>query len=142
MEGARAFVGTALSIVLFFTACFSRFPLTPAGIHCPTASVQTVTDVVYERNCCGKLVAKTVVRKPVAGETTFKQCQCAEKKASTSEQSKAQEMGSAICLGIVPSKFLLPPHVPIFESGIHPGRYLGIPSERPQIPHVPPPQRV
>lgn len=84
-----------LLAVAIATANFGvKLPITPRGIQCPTATVQQVVEVVREKNCCGELVAKTVVRKPREGEAEFKQCRCAESKAANHEQDKDSTTGS------------------------------------------------
>jgi hypothetical protein len=54
--------------------------ITPKGIHCPTAPVQQETLLVIEKDVSGVPKLVPLTRKPIPGELTFKQCQCAEKK--------------------------------------------------------------
>jgi len=54
------------------------FPVTPTGVQCPTASIQTVACGQFD--CCGNLVGKAT-RAPRPGEKGFVQCRCAEKRA-------------------------------------------------------------
>jgi len=69
--------GLALIFALF---CLRTLPApTPAGIHCPTAEVQTVVDGGLERA-------------PLPGEAEFKQCRCAENEA---EEKLAESDGTA-----------------------------------------------
>lgn len=85
-RGIATLRGIVLSVVLGLCSVPYVSPMTPKGVQCPTAPVQSVTEVVYVKNCCGKLVPKTIQRKPREGESTFLQCRCAEKKEADSQQ--------------------------------------------------------
>jgi len=78
-------LGALIALLLSVAVAMLTTPIstvvTPRGVQCPTARIQTVTEVRYVRNCCGKLVAQTIERAPREGEAEFKQCRCAEKKA-------------------------------------------------------------
>jgi hypothetical protein len=54
-------------------------PITPAGIQCPNAPVQSIA--VPIRNCCGEVVGYTN-RAPKPGDKEFVQCRCAEKQTA------------------------------------------------------------
>lgn len=73
----------------------SHRTFTKVGTHCPTASVQTVAKVVYEKDCCGRPIAKVIEAKPEQGDNTFKQCRCAEKKTSSAHDSAHFDAGTA-----------------------------------------------
>lgn len=81
-------IALVVSVALASMNLGVQAPVTQRGIQCPTAAVQTVKVTTLEKSCCGKLVAKTEVRKPKEGEAGFKQCRCAERKASEHEQQK------------------------------------------------------
>lgn len=78
--------GIVLAVVFGLCSVLHLSPLTPKGVQCPTAPVQSVTEVVYVKNCCGKIVPQTIQRKPREGESAFVQCRCAEKKAAETQQ--------------------------------------------------------
>jgi hypothetical protein len=82
-------VHRALCLILFFLAAASHLTSTPMGVHCPTAKAQTVTEMVQTVDCCGRPVTLQVERKLQPGEKGFKQCRCAEKKASQANQDAA-----------------------------------------------------
>ena len=67
-----------LALIIGWTASTRLMVCTPLGIHCPTASVQSVT--VPVKSCCGQGVGYAS-RKPMPGEHGFVQCRCAEKRA-------------------------------------------------------------
>jgi hypothetical protein len=81
-------IGIVLSIALASMQFGAKMPVTQRGIQCPTAAIQEITEVKLVKNCCGKLVPQTTVRKPREGEAGFKQCRCAEKKAVDHEEEK------------------------------------------------------
>lgn len=73
----------------------SHRTFTKAGTHCPTSSVQKVAKVVYEKDCCGRPIAKVIEAKPEAGDKAFKQCRCAESKTSSAHDSAHFDAGQA-----------------------------------------------
>ena len=73
----------------------SHRTFTKAGTHCPTASVQTVAKVVYEKDCCGRPLAKVIEAQPEQGDKSFKQCRCAETKTSSAHDSAHFDAGQA-----------------------------------------------
>lgn len=58
------------------------FEITARGVQCPTAPVQKIKVVEYQKNCCGKLVPVLVEKAPSEGDSEFVQCRCSEKQAS------------------------------------------------------------
>ena len=78
IQWLMALVATILSASLATVSSFAGMPCTPAGIQCPTATVQTVTVDVYD--CCGHVIGH-LTRAPRQGEKGFVQCRCAEKKS-------------------------------------------------------------
>lgn len=84
----------ALALSILLCSLFSGTPTTPKGVQCPTAAVQTVSDIVNVKSKFGKLVEQTIQRKPREGESTFLQCRCAEKKAADTQQ-KAESTESS-----------------------------------------------
>lgn len=91
-QQTRAVVAWVLACAVALLGCYGFAPSTPRGKQCPTAAVQEVTDVKYVKTCCGKLVAVKFKRAPREGEAGYKQCQCAEKKASEKDdQTKSAE---------------------------------------------------
>ena len=64
---------------------------TAKGVQCPTATVQTIKVVTYERTPCGCLVKKVTERAPRQGEAGFLQCRCAEKKDAQQETARTGE---------------------------------------------------
>lgn len=73
--GARA----PLLLVAWFAfwTCLQSQPVTPYGVQCPTAPVQSISVAMQ---CCGKTVCAT--RAPRPGDKGFVQCRCAEKKSA------------------------------------------------------------
>ncbi len=92
-------------------------PRTKQGVHCPTASTQAVTEVIEEKTCCGTVVKKVVVRKPTIGESSFKQCLCAEKKSAQSSSEAVQKDTSSgkIAVGL-PLERLAWAEVPVLPN--------------------------
>jgi hypothetical protein len=82
----------ALSLILFWSSALSLLARTTVGLHCPTAAVQGVKSVVYEKGCCGKLTAKVVFRKVTAEDQEFVQCRCVEKKAASAAETSRKEL--------------------------------------------------
>lgn len=97
-----AFCATAwiltFAIVLF--TCAFNVPVTPRGVQCPTAAIQTIQVLSLKRSPCGCLVKVVEERAPREGEAGFKQCRCAERKA-VERQEKATSTNSkpAVTLG-------------------------------------------
>lgn len=81
-------IASVLGVAITSLNFGSSLPVTKRGVQCPTAAIQTVVEVEHEKNCCGELVAKTIVREPREGEVGFKQCCCAEKKAADHKVEK------------------------------------------------------
>lgn len=81
----RSLLVATLVALGLLCATFAGFAVTPRGVQCPTAPVQTVV----VRDCCGRLVARV----PKPGERTFVQCRCAEKKTAP---QKAVASGSKV----------------------------------------------
>jgi hypothetical protein len=136
-------VGMFLAATLFLWS-YPWFPHTARGVQCPTATVQTVTEVSLVRNCCGKLVAKTIQRKPREGEPGFKQCRCAEKKAADAQQkSEASESSRpALAIAILNPLFQFQA-VSILPAAIQAHTYLFSSSFSPAFaPPTPPPQLI
>lgn len=134
-------VSIVLSLALLLTNTSTFLSQTPRGIQCPTATVQQVTEVTYVKDCCGKLVAVTKVRKPKEGEAGFKQCRCAEKKsAEKQEEAKSTETR--------PSVIMLPANsasvtlrLPLFNSSAIESLWAQVQRETPTFsPPTPPPQ--
>lgn len=67
----------------------------PVGAHCPTAKVQVVQQVTYQRDCCGKLEEKVITRAPKLGEKDFKQCHCLEQKSSEKQAEKETQVNES-----------------------------------------------
>lgn len=87
-----------LAAVLGLCSVLHVAPITPKGRQCPTAPVQVVTEVTYEKDCCGKLVTRSIQRKPRDGELGFVQCRCAEKKAAETQQKTESSESSRFSL--------------------------------------------
>ena len=116
-EWSRSLTAWLLSLAVVLLTCNPSLPVTPRGVQCPTAAVQTVVETKFVRNCCGKLVAVESERAPREGEAAFKQCRCAEKKAAEKqEQAKSSEERETTVLFLCSSG---PIHIrgPIFDSG-------------------------
>jgi hypothetical protein len=97
-------IGIILSIALASMHLGVRMPVTQRGIQCPTATVQQITEVKLVKDCCGKLVPQSTVRKPREGEPGFKQCRCAEKKAADhGEEKTATESYKPILVAVLSS---------------------------------------
>lgn len=92
-------------------------PRTKQGVHCPTATTQAVTQVIEEKTCCGTVIKKVVVRKPMLGESDFKQCLCAEKKSAQSSSEAVQKDTSSgkIAVGL-PLERLVWAEVPVLPN--------------------------
>lgn len=84
----RKLIAFVLAVAILSLNFGVSVPKTAKGIQCPTAPIQKIVEVVREKNCCGKIVSKTIVRAPQEGEKGFKQCCCAEKKAANHEEEK------------------------------------------------------
>jgi len=101
---------------------------TPVGIHCPTATVQTIQDFSTHE-----------LRTPKAGEQEFKQCQCAEssnlKKQSSQEQANFGALPTLNMPTFLGSAF----STPLFPGANTPGYELQFPSEPISQPTTPPP---
>lgn len=81
-------------VTIWLMSATSYYPVTPEGVHCPTASVQTVTEITYVRDCCGNLVAQSSTRAPEIGEAEFKQCRCAEEDSAQREVAQEKNLSS------------------------------------------------
>jgi hypothetical protein len=57
--------------------------------------VQTFAKVVYEKDCCGRPVAKVIEAQPEQGDKAFKQCRCAETKTASAHDSAHFDAGAA-----------------------------------------------
>lgn len=79
VQGTRQLLALVLTALLVWCSVSRAATVTPRGVQCPTAAVQTV--LVAKRDCCDRIVGYEV-RKPKEGEKGFLQCQCAEKKAA------------------------------------------------------------
>lgn len=77
-KGTRQLLALVLTALLVWCAVSRAATVTPRGVQCPTAAVQTA--VFAKRDCCGKVVGYEA-RAPREGEKGFLQCRCAEKKA-------------------------------------------------------------
>ncbi|MFI5386049.1 MAG: hypothetical protein ACHQ50_08005 [Fimbriimonadales bacterium] len=77
-------IAALMAAWVFLFSALQFLPLTPDGVQCPTAPVQTITDAV--RDCCGKLVGYSI-RAPQPGDPGFVQCRCAEKKSAQHKAS-------------------------------------------------------
>ena|SRR5579862_4992475 len=66
-----------LAFLVGLCSATSMFPLTPDGVQCPTAPIQTIAVPV---SCCGKVIGYQQ-RAPKPGEPGFVQCRCAEKRS-------------------------------------------------------------
>lgn len=87
-QGFPRLISVLASIVFLLNSILVVMPRTAVGVHCPTAPQQSVLRTSWTKDCCGHLVSVTVLRKPTLGEPGFKQCRCAEKKASQSAQDR------------------------------------------------------
>jgi hypothetical protein len=89
-----------LQVGLMMVASSSSFVVpTKIGVHCPTAKVQFVQEIVANNKCCPP---KVIVRAPRIGEPGFKQCLCAEKKASKQEAEKESLTGQGERFDLLP----------------------------------------
>ncbi|GEM_PF-1499898 len=79
LPGTRQILALVLTALLLWCSVSRAATVTPRGVQCPTATVQSV--VVAKRDCCDRIVGYEV-RKPKEGEQGFLQCRCAEKKAA------------------------------------------------------------
>jgi hypothetical protein len=79
--------GAMLAAILALCSVLQLTPVTPKGVQCPTAAVQSIIDIVYVKNYSGEMVAQTIQRKPREGDASFLQCRCAEKKAAETRKS-------------------------------------------------------
>lgn len=80
VRGTRQILALVLTALLVWGSVSRAASVTPRGVQCPTAAVQSV--VVAQRDCCGRIVGYEV-RKPKEGERDFLQCRCAEKRNAT-----------------------------------------------------------
>ncbi|HTQ09712.1 MAG TPA: hypothetical protein VMI31_06535 [Fimbriimonadaceae bacterium] len=75
--GAHSILLFVLALAVGLVSITSGFPLTPAGVQCPTAPIQRIEAPV---TCCGRVVGYEM-RAPKPGEPGFVQCRCAEKRS-------------------------------------------------------------
>jgi len=80
-----------MQVGLMLVSSWSSFVIpTKVGVHCITAKVQFVHEVVANKKCCPP---KVIVRAPRLGEPGFKQCLCTEKKAGKQEAERESLTG-------------------------------------------------
>jgi hypothetical protein len=77
LPNGRDLFAILITLCFLLQSVFCFRTITPAGVQCPTAPVQTV--VVKSQRCCEKS-GHVVVRAPKPGDKGFVQCRCAEKK--------------------------------------------------------------
>lgn len=94
----REKLGVILAIALGLCSILSSAPNTPKGVQCPTAPIQSVAQIIFMKDCCGKLLPRTIFRKPREGEAGFLQCLCAEKKAADAHQKTESNEASRFAL--------------------------------------------
>lgn len=79
----RTLIAVLACVYLGIGAMTRTAKLTPDGVHCRAAPVQTVAETPENKSCCEKETSEAKVRKPKPGDAAFLQCQCAEKKAAS-----------------------------------------------------------
>ena len=127
-QGERRVVGRLhrsaalfLAALLFWCSLALGAPITPKGVQCPTATVQTI--LVAKLDCCKRIVGYEV-RKIKEGERGFKQCQCAEKRQSASQAQTSpryEALPPALLTLEIPSRPLFVWTEPAYEKSVPDG---------------------
>lgn len=111
-RAAEKLRGVVLAVVFALCSVLYVVPVTPKGIQCPTAPVQSVTEVVASKDSTGKVVEQSIKRMPREGEKGFLQCRCAEKRAAEGQDRKESNESKRFCfiaifLPLIDTKFQL-----------------------------------
>lgn len=102
-----------LACWLFVCVGLQFHPMTPDGVQCPTAPVQSV--LVPIKVACGCVVGYRA-RAPKPGEKGFVQCRCAEKKSGHHLALSAPQIGPLVasCFGLsLPLEIVTPFQTPV-----------------------------
>ena|GEM_PF-1733046 len=81
---------------------FLTSPATPTGKHCPTATVQVITELVYVVGQNGEIEAHRYTRPVRKGEKDFRQCRCGERQAAERVSQSQPPVAVDAPLAIVP----------------------------------------
>ena len=86
-----------VAVALFIVSATAYLPKSTVGLHCPTATIQSVEVVQVSKTCCGE-IKKLEVRKPKMGEKEFKQCHCEDKKSANNHKEATGEQAPLVAL--------------------------------------------
>jgi hypothetical protein len=119
-------------VIVFALFCLRTLPApTPAGIHCPTAPVQSV-------------VEDGLMRAPLPGEAEFMQCRCAEAKAEAKLAESDGASGWLVCPAFLEVEALPFPGIAAVVAPLVPGAGPSAPKVAgpPSAPLPPPPRLI